>query len=291
MQSLTNQIRSKEFTRGRKGFDADEVTRFLDKLADDVSELETMLRKEGVRANALERKIQAPLQAEDNLEAAFLAAAESKQHLLDEAQDRAEEMIAEARSEANRLVEVPKMEAQRAQEETTAVLLQAKERLESATREATSIEERSRSESAQLEAESAERGRRTVEEADRRAQEAIDAARHEAAIRIGAAERESSDIRATLEAEHTELVEKVRSLQAAVVGMIEHGAARSPALAAVLEPTETELNPASTDSPSEAASIWLWPSGWLVNGRVSQALSFSNNSHGFSCWRLWCLGP
>lgn len=240
MQTLTDQIRAKEFARSRRGFDADEVTAFLSKLAEDVDELEADLRREGVRANALERKIQAPLQAEGNVEAAFLAAAESKQHLLDEAQDRAEEMISDARSEANRLVEVPKLEALRSQEESTAILLQATERLESAAREAASIEERARSESTQLEAESAERGRRAVEEADRRAQETIDAARHEAAIRIAAAQRESSDIRATLEAEHTELVEKVRSLQAAVVGMIEHGAAHSPALAAVLEPAESD---------------------------------------------------
>jgi DivIVA domain-containing protein len=242
MQSLTNQIRAKEFTRSRRGIDADEVSQFLEKLAENVAELESNLRKEGVRANALERKIQAPMQAEDNVEAAFLAAAESKQHLLDEAQDRAEEMIATARGEASRLVEVPKMEARRAQEESTAVLLQAKERLETATREATSIEERARSDAAQLEAESAERGRRAVEESDRRAQETIDAARHEAAIRIAAAQRESSDIRATLEAEHVELVEKVRSLQAAVVGMIEHGAARSPALAAVLDHSELGID-------------------------------------------------
>ncbi len=247
MQSLTDQIRSKEFTRSRKGFDEDEVTGFLTKVASDVSELEANLRKEGVRANALERKIQAPLQAEDNVEAAFLAAAESKQQLLDEAQARADEMISEARREATRLVEVPKMEARRAQEESTAVLLQAKERLESATREAASIEERARAESTQLEAESAERGRRAVEESERRAQETIDAARHEAAIRIAAAQRESSDIRSTLEAEHEELVDKVRSLQAAVVGMMEHGAARSPALAAVLDP-------ANPDTGEEAVS-------------------------------------
>ncbi|MFV1969523.1 MAG: DivIVA domain-containing protein [Acidimicrobiia bacterium] len=240
MQSLTDQIRTKEFTRSRKGFDPDEVTEYLDKLADEVSELEADLRREGVRANALERKIQAPHKAEGNVEAAFLAAAESKQHLLDEAQDRAQQMITDARAEAARLVEVPKMEAQRAQEESTAILFQAKERLESATREASSIEERAKAETTQLEAESAERGRRAVEEADRRAQETIDAARHEAAIRIAAAQRESSDIRSTLEAEHTELVEKVRSLQVAVVGMIEHGAARSPALAAVFDTSEPD---------------------------------------------------
>ncbi|RLE17036.1 MAG: hypothetical protein DRJ28_00120 [Actinobacteria bacterium] len=240
MQSLTDQIRSKEFTRSRKGFDPDEVARFLDRIADEVTELEANLRREGVRANALERKIQAPLDAEGNVEAAFLAAAESKQQLLDEAQDRAQQLIADARSEAGRLVEVPKKEAQRAQEESTAVLLQAKERLESATREASSIEERAKAESTQLEAEAAERGRRAGEEADRRARETIDAARHEAAIRIAAAQRESSDIRSTLEAEHTDLVEKVRSLQAAVVGMIEHGAARSPALAAVFDTNDVE---------------------------------------------------
>ncbi len=241
MQTLADQIRQKEFKRSRRGFDTDEVEGFLGSLSTSVAELEAELRREGVRANALERKVQGPQDVEGDVEAAFLAAAESKQHLLDEAQERAQQMITEARSEAARLVELPKSEAVRAQEESTAILFQAKERLESASREAASIEERSRAETAQLEAEAAERGRRTVEEADRRAQETIDAARHESAIRIAAAQRESSDIRATLEAEHTDLVEKVRSLQVAVVGMIEHGAARSPALAAIFEPGESEI--------------------------------------------------
>lgn len=235
MQTLAQRIRSKEFARSRRGFDAEEVETFLETLANEVEALESELRKEAVRANALERRVQTPEQAEGNLEAAFLAAAETKQKLIDEAQERARQIIIEARGEAERLVEVPKSEAHRAQEETTAILLQAKERLEAASREAAAIEERARAESAQLEADSAERGRRTVEEADRRAQETIDAARHEAAIRIAAAQRESADVRSELEAEHSELLERVRALQTAVVGMLEHGAARSPDIAAVLE--------------------------------------------------------
>lgn len=135
MHTLADRIRSKEFTRSRKGYDAAEVAAFLDRVADDVTELEAELRKEGVRANALERRVQTPLQAEGNVEAAFLAAAQ----------------------------------------------------------------------------------------------------------------RESSDIRATLKAEHVELVEKFRSLQSAVIGMIEHGATSSPALAAVLDAQDAE-------SEAEAAS-------------------------------------
>ncbi|MDK1009681.1 MAG: DivIVA domain-containing protein [Actinomycetota bacterium] len=111
MHTLADRIRSKEFTRPRKGYDAAEVAAFLDRVADDVTELEAELRKEGVRANALERRVQTPLQAEGNVEAAFLAAAESKQQLLDEAQDRVQKMVADARREAARLVEVPKSEA------------------------------------------------------------------------------------------------------------------------------------------------------------------------------------
>ena len=240
MQTIAQRIRSKEFTRGRKGFDSDEVNAFLTAVADDVEELEAQLRKETVRANALERRVQSPQEAEGTLEAAFLAAAETKQKLIDEAQERAREIIIEAREEADRLVEVPKNEARRVQEESSAILLQAKERLESAQREAASIEERARSEATQLEADAAERGRRAVEESERRAQEAIDAARHEAAIRIAAAQRESSDIRSELEAEHDELIERVRALQTAVVGMLEYGAARSPDLAAVLDPAEAD---------------------------------------------------
>ena len=249
MQTIAQRIRSKEFTRGRKGFDADEVDGFLASVADEVEELEAQLRKETVRANALERRVQSPEEAEGNLEAAFLAAAETKQKLIDEAQERAREIIIEAREEADRLVMVPKNEARRTQEESSAILLQAKERLESAQREAASIEERARAEATQLEAEAAERGRRAVEESERRAQEAIDAARHEAAIRIAAAQRESSDIRAELEAEHDELIQRVRALQTAVVGMLEYGAAKSPDLAAVLDPAET----ADDEPEAEAA--------------------------------------
>jgi len=240
MQTLAQRIRAKEFARSRRGVDAGEVEAFLASLADDVEALESELRKETVRANALERRVQTPEQAEGNLEAAFLAAAETKQKLIDEAQERARQIIIDARDEADRLTEVPKTAAQKAQEESSAILLQAKERLEAANREATSIEERARSEATQLEADAAERGRHAVDEAERRAQETIDAARHEAAIRIAAAQRESSDIRAELEAEHTELIERVRALQTAVVGMLEHGAARSPDIAAVLEPVEDD---------------------------------------------------
>ncbi len=242
MQSLAQRIRAKEFQRTRKGFDPVEVDGWLATIADEVEDLEAELRRESVRANALERRVQSPQEAEGNLEAAFLAAAETKQKLIDEAQERARQIIIEAREEADRLVEVPKTEARRAQEESMAILLQAKERLESATREATAIEERARSEAAQLEADSAERGRRAVEESERRAQETIDAARHEAAIRIAAAQRESSDIRAELEAEHDELIERVRALQTTVVGMLEYGAARSTDLAAVLDPVEATVS-------------------------------------------------
>ena len=238
MQPIANRIRAKEFSRSRKGFDEVEVTTFMASLADDVEELEAALRRETVRANNLERRVQTPEEATGDVEAAFLAAAETKQKLIDEAQERAREIVIEAREEAERLVANPKEEARKAAEESSAILLQAKERLESAQREASSIEERARAEAAQIEADSAERGRRAVEESERRAQETIDAARHEAAIRIAAAQRESSDIRAELEAEHTELIDRVRSLQTAVVGMLEHGAARSPDLAAVLHPDD-----------------------------------------------------
>ncbi len=252
MQTLAERIRAKEFTKSRRGFDADDVTVFLTEVADLAEELETELRKEGVRANALERRIQSPQHAEGNVEAAFLAAAETKQKLIDEAQERARQIIIEAREQAEELVSEPKETARKAQEESSAVLLQAKERLDSATREAAGIEERARAEAAQLEADSAKRGRRAVEEADRRSQETIDAARHEAAIRIAAAQRESSDIRAALEAEHTELIERVRSLQTAVIGMLEYGAARSTDLAAVAGST-TEDAESSEGSLEEAS--------------------------------------
>lgn len=252
MQTLAERIRAKDFAKSRRGFDADDVTTFLSEVADLVAELETELRKEGVRANALERRMQSPQHAEGNVEAAFLAAAETKQKLIDEAQERARLIIIEAREQADELLTEPKESARKAQEESSAVLLQAKERLDSASREAAGIEERARAEAAQLEADSAKRGRRAVEEADRRSQETIDAARHEAAIRIAAAQRESSDIRSALEAEHTELIDRVRSLQSVVVGMLEYGAARSTELASVAGDSDEDSEP--EENPLEEAS-------------------------------------
>ena len=88
MQTLAQRIRAKEFARSRKGFDAGEVESFLEMLADEVEALESELRKESVRANALERRVLTPEQAEGNLEAAFLAAAETKQKLMKTAQTK-----------------------------------------------------------------------------------------------------------------------------------------------------------------------------------------------------------
>lgn len=251
MQSLAQKIRAKEFARSRRGVEPDEVAAFLDEIAGDVEELEAELRREGVRANALERRVQSPQQAEGNVEAAFLLAAETKQKLIDEAQERARQIIIEARSQAEDLLATPKEAARKAQEDSTAILLQARERLDSASREAAAIEDRARADAARLETDAAERGRRAVEESDRRAQETIDAARHEAAIRIAAAQRESSDVRASLEAEHDELIDRVRSLQTAVAGMLEHGAAHSRELAAVIESeTDTEDDTGSMEQAS-----------------------------------------
>lgn len=235
MQTLAQRIRAKDFERSRKGLDPAEVESFLYSIADDVEALESELRKETVRANALERRVLTPEQAEGDLGAAFLVAAETKQKLIDEAQDRARQLLIEARDEAERLVEVPRLEADRAREERATILSQAKERLEAAHREATSIEERARAEAALIEADSASRGRHAVEEAERQAHETIEAARHEAAIRVAAAHGESSDVRAELEAEHAELLDRVRALQTAVVEMLEHGAARSRDIATIHE--------------------------------------------------------
>ncbi len=105
MQTSPDRIRDREFTRTRRGFDVKEVTAFLDKIAHEVAQLEVDLRRETVRANTLERRAHTPRQAEENVEAAFLAAAESKRHLLAEAQDRADQLVSEASAEAARLVD------------------------------------------------------------------------------------------------------------------------------------------------------------------------------------------
>jgi len=66
MQSLAQRIRAKEFPRSRKGLDAEEVSAFLESVANEVEEVETDLRKEAVRANALERRVESPHEAEGN---------------------------------------------------------------------------------------------------------------------------------------------------------------------------------------------------------------------------------
>ena len=79
----------------------------------------------------------------------------------------------------------------------------------------------------------------------------MEAAPRQEPIRGSAAQSNSADLMYEIEADHAELIERVRALQTAVVGMLEFGAARSPDLAAVLDPDESDVEDAA-DPGAEA---------------------------------------
>jgi len=251
MQSLAERILAKQFARSRRGIAPDAVTAFLADVAADVECLEAELRRETVKAITLARRIESPYNAEGDIQAAFLAAAETKQRLIDEAHFRAIEIIDEANTQAEALIQGSQEAARRVQDDRAAILLQAEERLAAASREATAIEDLAHARAEALEADTAERARQVREEVDRRASEIIAAARNEAAIRITAAKRTGEDIRNALEAQHEDLIERVRSLRRAVTNMLEDGVAHSGELAAVISAV---LPAANSDDSIEQAS-------------------------------------
>jgi cell division septum initiation protein DivIVA len=95
--------RPRRFDVTLRGYDTRQVDDHVAHLEAKVAELNDRLRAAGIRTQALEKKLSAPQDAEEAIGAAYLAAAEAKQRLLEQAQLKADAIIEEANAHVRRI--------------------------------------------------------------------------------------------------------------------------------------------------------------------------------------------
>ncbi|HHC08052.1 MAG TPA: DivIVA domain-containing protein [Actinobacteria bacterium] len=97
------QIRSKRFEMTRRGFDPQQVTAFLDEVAQEVARLRRLVVDLEGRLEEARAKVADVLAAEEALQLTILTATKARDEMLARARREAAEILAEAQREAARL--------------------------------------------------------------------------------------------------------------------------------------------------------------------------------------------
>ena len=103
MDSRRPDDKQRRFETSLRGYDTQQVDEYVAELESTIRELQNELKASAVRTQALHKKLTAPRDAEEEIGAAYLAAAEAKQRLLDDARQKAEGIIAAAEEQARKL--------------------------------------------------------------------------------------------------------------------------------------------------------------------------------------------
>jgi cell division septum initiation protein DivIVA len=96
MESLSGRISKRDFPLAKRGYEPNSVNAYIDSIGRSVAALEEELAVVKAKAEKLETRLRGKSDADTVVQTAFLAAAEAKSKLLQEAEQRAAQMIAEA---------------------------------------------------------------------------------------------------------------------------------------------------------------------------------------------------
>lgn len=105
MDALSTQISSRSFEIEKRGYEKTAVDSYLRKIGGQVEKLEDALRVARRRIEELEHRSKDASAADTVVRTAFLAAAESKAKLIEDAEAKAEAIVAEAERQAAKLRE------------------------------------------------------------------------------------------------------------------------------------------------------------------------------------------
>lgn len=144
MDALSSQIASKRFDVVKRGYEPAAVDSYLARIGEQVAKTEDALRVARTRIEALEHRTRDVSAADTVVRTAFLAAADSKAKLIEEAQAKADQIIAEAEQRAAQLGGTsgsPELES---------LLLEARRRLEESERAALARREQAEREAAEI---------------------------------------------------------------------------------------------------------------------------------------------
>ena len=259
MDSLKESVERQSFDVERRGYERDQVDQFLKELASSISTLEENLRDALIQKRELERRRVGKAEVEDSVESAYVAAAEAKQKLLSEAEERASVMLRDAEIETARLLAEPQATAERARKDAEGLLLQAQARLDAAGEEADSIRSEAeliRSDSARLvEAEVAtarEEGDRIRTDATAEAERVLATAHAEAEGILADATKQASEVYETERQrsierlaksrdEYEDLSRRLRSLKEATGDMLTNALRDHEAIRVVLDESSVEV--------------------------------------------------
>jgi DivIVA domain-containing protein len=100
MDSLASRVTGAEFPLVKRGYDPDAVDTFIDSIGKGIAALEEELSVAKAKAAKLEDRLRSTSDADTVVQTAFLAAAEAKAKLLQEAEARGAEIIAAAEAKA-----------------------------------------------------------------------------------------------------------------------------------------------------------------------------------------------
>jgi len=139
MDSLAESVERQTFAVARRGYDRDQVDRFLADVSVSIASLEESVREALIHNREVARRRAGSREVEESVESAYVAAAEAKHKLLSEAEDRAAMMVRDAEIESARLLADPQAGAERARRDAEGILRQAQARLETASEEAEAI--------------------------------------------------------------------------------------------------------------------------------------------------------
>lgn len=130
MDPLSSKITTRAFTTVKRGYDPAEVDAHLRDVAARVASLEDELSRAHAKVVGLEKRVQGDRDADTVVQTAFLAAAEAKAKLLQEARARADEIIASAEARAGAAVGDPGAAVTAARAEAERMLLEAQRHAE-----------------------------------------------------------------------------------------------------------------------------------------------------------------
>jgi cell division initiation protein len=159
MNPLSTKITPRSFETVKRGYDQQEVDRYLRSLTTEVEALEDELTKAKTKLATLEKRIQGDRDANTVVQTAFLAAAEAKSKLLEDAQERADQIIAAAEARARVIadsdaaaerMETPTAELESLRREAGELLAEAEQRLSGAESEARRIRARAQQEAEEI---------------------------------------------------------------------------------------------------------------------------------------------
>jgi len=260
MESLGASVRQRSFDVARRGYDRSQVDQFLEELATSIGALEDLARDAMIQNREIERRRLGSRSVQESVESTYVAAAEAKQKLLSEAENRAAMMLRDAEIEAARLLSGPQEAADRARRDAEGILRQAQARLESASEEAETIqseahrtlEEANRDAETAL-AEATEDAERVRSEAAAASQQEMAAAHEEAAAVLADARNRAAEVyeeerRRSIERfaesrdEYEEVARHLRALKEATGDMLTTALRDYGAIRLVLEDSSVEIH-------------------------------------------------